>query len=109
MSELAAIPAVAQMADLGSRFVLWKIIRDETGKERKKPLRVHGNGGAKYNDPSTWATLDAAVAAAARRTVDGIGVMLGELGDDRHLVGIDLDLSRSLATGVLEPWGQRLD
>ena len=100
MSALLDIPAIAELAAFGARFVYWKHVRDKaTGKRRKVPFQWDGKDAAKSNDPATWAALDALLAALPKRRMEGVGVMLGDLGDGRWLVGVDLDLCRSPVTG----------
>ena len=42
----------------------------------------------------------------ASRGFAGTGIVLGDLGDGRHLVGIDLDGCRDPETGAIDPWAQ---
>jgi putative DNA primase/helicase len=78
------------------QWVVWKNgIRN--GKKTKIPFQVNGLY-AKSNDPSTWATFGAVLAAYQRGGFDGIGLCFGG-----ELVGIDLDLCFDDA-GNLTPW-----
>src|SRR5690349_13945131 len=105
--HLLAIPAIAEMATFGPRSVYWKSIRDkDTCKPRKVPFQRNGRTSASSTDPATWAPLDALLAAMPQRKIEGVGVVLGDLGDGRWLVGVDLDLCRSPVTGALETWAQ---
>ncbi len=62
----------------------WRVDKKGSGKWTKPPRRARGHGGAKTNDPTTWADFEAARAAAPR--FDGVGIVLTE-----DMVGIDLD------------------
>jgi predicted P-loop ATPase len=116
MSDLAAnerleafltIPAIAQMAGMGPRFVTWKSLPDRKGKLRKVPLRANGRATAKSNDPSTWSPYEALARGLALEEVEGPGIMLGQVAEHLWLVGGDLDRCRSPVTGKIEPWAQR--
>jgi hypothetical protein len=90
------------------RWVAW---RSELrgGKPTKIPYAPRG-GKAKADDPSTWGSRAAAEACAARIVNDsggGIGIMLGDLGGDTHLAGIDLDSSLD-ADGLIKPWAAEI-
>ena len=88
------------------RIVLW---RTETrdGKPTKVPYQVSGKARAKSNAPSTWGDFEAARETMwGRGGFEGLGIMLGDLGDGRFLVGLDLDLCRSPLTGEIMPWAQ---
>jgi hypothetical protein len=79
------------------RWVAWREEmrrrKDGTEKETKIPYDPHSGRQAKIpTDPSTWNTRD----KAERRWEQldgrgGIGIVLGDLGDGYHLLGIDLD------------------
>src|SRR5688500_11428786 len=94
--DLAGIPAVAQLAERGARFVLWRNVpdRDKPGKLRKLPLQITGKAAASTRR-ETWAGFGEAVAAATRRQVDGIGFVFN--GDG--IGGVDLDGCRDPETG----------
>jgi putative DNA primase/helicase len=84
-----------QLKDLPN-WVNWKLDK----QHGKVPYNAKNGRKAKSNDPSTWATFDRAVAAAADglNDYDGIGFMLhGTL-----LAGADLD--GMLHAGVAEPF-----
>jgi primase-polymerase (primpol)-like protein len=97
------MPALAILAD-EPRWVAW---RSELrgGKPTKIPYAPRG-GKAKADDPSTWGIRTAAE-VRAREIVNGsgggIGIQLGDLGADLHLVGIDLD-SCIADNGTLASW-----
>ncbi len=75
-----------------ARWVAW---RNELrgGKSAKVPYAPSG-GRAKADDPATWGTRADAETMAAKIVNGqggGIGIELGDLGDDTYLAGIDLD------------------
>jgi primase-polymerase (primpol)-like protein len=107
LEALLTIPAIAQMAGMGPRFVTWKNLPDRTGKRRKIPLQADGKSNAKSNDPATWSPYEALACGLAREEVEGPGVMLGQVAENLWLVGVDLDLALSPATGSLQPWAKR--
>ena len=86
------------------RWVAW---RNELrgGKPTKMPYAPNG-GKARADDPATWGTR-AEAEATAKRIVNGqgggIGFQLGDLGDDTHVAGIDLD-SCIANDDKLAPW-----
>src|SRR5689334_24108046 len=100
--------AIAELAALGRRFCLWRW-ETRDGKLTKPPLQASGILASSTN-PDTWCSYEEALAAAGKLRakgvrVDGIGVMLGDLGDGRSLVGGDLDGCRDPETGEIKPWG----
>ena len=99
--EQAAIHAVFGEHD--GRVVLWRAeLRD--GKPAKVPYRPSGKARAMSNRPSTWGTFETAHATLAAGGFDGVGIMLGDLGDGRFLVGKDWDLCRNPITGEIVAW-----
>ena len=88
-------------ADLkdAARWVLWKLAwkanKDGTGKWDKVPVTTAGRG-AKTNDPRTWGTFEAVLAAYRKLRYDGIGFVLGN-----RFAGVDLDDVRDPATGAI--------
>jgi predicted P-loop ATPase len=68
------------------------------------------NREAKSDDPATWQSHDTA-ALVAERIVNGagggVGFMLGEM-DGTWTFGVDLDACRDPATGIIEPWAQKV-
>lgn len=103
-----AIPAVAEMIDLGPRFVCWKY-EQRKGKLTKPPMRSNGRQYAKNDTPATWDTYEACAANVERRDdIEGLGPVLGDLGDGRHLVGVDLDNGIDPETGEARPWAQEV-
>jgi putative DNA primase/helicase len=86
--------------------VTWRYEWRET-KWTKVLRRCKGNANAKVNDPATWSSFDAAVAAYGRRShphhidhVDGIGYVFSA---DDPFVGGDLDRCLD-ENGNLLPW-----
>ncbi len=95
--ELAAVP----------RWVVWRQ-EERGGKPTKVPYNVTG-GRAKTDDPSTWAPrLDAE--RQAKRWLNGapggVGVVLGDLGGDVWLAGLDLD--SSVDDGLVADWAAEI-
>ena len=90
------------------RWVAW---RNEKRGDRttKVPHSPHG-GPAKADDPRTWGSRSEAE-ARARRVVNGegggIGIELGDLGDETSLGGIDLDTCRR-EDGTFEEWAREI-
>jgi hypothetical protein len=105
MSSHPQPAAGAAMGHLGRRYLLWQqtVVK---GRQTKVPLQTNGKK-ARTNDVSTWCRLDQATDALDRMAVDGVGIVLGKLGEHRWLVGVDLDLCRSPVTGKIEEWAQR--
>ena len=99
---MSAAPSTAEtpvptLADLqGLR--IWTAWQSEIRRGYDKPSKMpYRNPGveSKTNAPSTWLSLDEARAVAALLPMPvgagGIGVLLGDLGNGWHLVGIDYD------------------
>jgi len=72
------------------RWVAWRT-EDREGEPTKVPYNPATGGKAMANQPSTWATRRAAMRRAKMMKADGVGIMLGDLGDGFHLCGVDLD------------------
>ncbi len=92
--ELAALP----------QWVGWKaMIRD--GKTVKVPVdpKAKNLTPAKVNAPSSWGTLQEAIAAMKRLYLDGIGLVFTD-----PYVGIDLDHCRDPKTGLVEKWAREI-
>src|SRR4051794_8736351 len=88
----AVLPAALEPLSPQELWVGWKTVRQGAGKPRKLPIEARTGRAAKSNDPRTWGPFAEAAAAVRRFGLDGAGIMLGELGDGRRLVGLDLDL-----------------
>jgi putative DNA primase/helicase len=92
-------------AELAERaqWVNWKLIQKRTdAKPTKIPYDAKTGGSASSTDPTTWASLEAALERLSQGGYDGVGYVFAE--DDPY-TGIDLDHALSDA-GELEPWAQ---
>jgi hypothetical protein len=85
------------------RWVCWSWVWKKD-KYDKPPLNPRTLRNARSNDPRTWGTFDETLAAFRQGKCDGIGIMLGDLGDGRTLAGVDLDDVRDPGDGTLQPW-----
>jgi Primase C terminal 2 (PriCT-2) len=89
------------------RWVLWnwswkpKKNKGKGGWD-KPPLQLDGTN-AQSNNPETWCSFEEALQAHREGRFDGIGIVLGELGDGRVLSGLDRDDVRDPVTGEVEP------
>lgn len=79
----------------------WVENKKTGGKWTKVPYQPTGRK-AKNNDPATWSTYAAAMAAVD--SYDGIGFCLLNSG----LAAFDIDACRDRETGVIHPWAQAL-
>ena len=87
------------------RVVLWRTeIRGD--KLTKVPYQARSRAKAKSNAPATWGDFETARASLGMGGFEGLGIMLGDLGDGRFLVGVDWDLCRSPLTGEIMPWAR---
>jgi hypothetical protein len=93
LDEFAALPV----------WVNWKT-EARKGKPTKVPYMPGASRRASSTDPSTWGTR---ADAERGNGFDGVGIMLTELGPDRHLGGIDLDGCIS-AEGDLTTWAREI-
>jgi hypothetical protein len=82
-----------------------KKTRKVTIKWDKVPIRPDDPHEAKVNDPKTWGSFETAIRNARWRDdlYPYIGIVLGDLGDGRCQVGIDLDNCRNPETGHVQP------
>jgi hypothetical protein len=91
------------------RWLAWRE-EERNGKSTKVPYAAPGPGGGKANDPTTWGTHEQA-GVRARRLDDGrkvgCGIVLGDLGRDLYLAGIDLD-SWLDESGALAGWAEQV-
>ena len=98
-------PAIEPSAGL-PRWVGWKIVGKTGEKPRKLPINAATGKAASSTDPATWAPFAKAKEAVSRHRLSGVGITLGDLGDGRWLIGLDLDLCRSPVTGEIRPWAR---
>jgi len=89
---------------LKARWVFWRTLKRK-GKPTKVPMNPATGEPAKSNDASTWSTRPR---AQEWPQSDGVGLMLGDLGDGRAICGVDLDSCRDPETGKLAPWAKRV-
>jgi putative DNA primase/helicase len=84
------------------RWVCWRY-EEREGKWTKVPVTPQG-APAKSNDPSTWTTFQACIAAPTRNgQIAGIGFVLGD-----GFVGIDLDHARDHETCEIADWAKKI-
>jgi primase-polymerase (primpol)-like protein len=89
------------------RWVAWKLVKK---RGSKAPTKVpYGDRGekAETNNPATWLTNESAERLRSARCYDGIGIVLGDLGDSTCLAGIDLDSCIDDVGGVAA-WATRI-
>jgi putative DNA primase/helicase len=86
-----------------NQFVCWRA-EERNGDTTKVPYSVHG-GRASSTNPKTWAPIEAAIAYAEERTMDGVGFVFTE---DDPFAGIDLDKCRNTESGEIEPWAWKI-
>ena len=84
------------------RWVLWRN-EQRNGRATKVPKRISGFD-ASSTDPKTWATRVACEAARDRIGADGVGIILGDLGNGYTLAGIDLD--SCFSEGATTAWAE---
>jgi hypothetical protein len=70
----------------------------------KPPVNAKNGGPGSSTNPATWTTFGEAHDAYTELDYDGIGFVLHHSGEDRRLVGIDLDKCRCPETGLIDPW-----
>jgi len=83
------------------QWVCYKLEPNEDGDLIKMPRNPNGGARARSNDPSTWNTFEAAIAASRR--YDGIGFIISE--DDPFLL---IDLDKCVKEGQIERWAQEI-
>jgi primase-polymerase (primpol)-like protein len=87
------------------RWVVWRWELNGRKKWTKPPYQsAYPKTKAKSDDPNTWGTYEAAVAAVAAGFADGIGFML----KDSEVAAGDIDHVRNALTGELVGWAQKL-
>jgi primase-polymerase (primpol)-like protein len=109
VADLTDLPKALQHLTEQKRWVIWRWeLRSKPNGAATwtKPPFQCGNPwvAARSNDPSTWGTYDAALAAVAASLADGIGFML----KDSEVAAADLDHVRDASTGELVDWAVRL-
>lgn len=92
------------------RWLCWREEpRSQGGKPTKVPYCATG-GRASSTDPTTWTLRDLAEAALPGLLGGGhrggIGIVLGDLGHDAYLAGIDLD--SCLDDGLVSDWAAQI-
>ena len=101
---MSALVLPAALADLKEKqhWVLWRyVLKPGASKPTKVPYTPSGRK-AESNDPSTWSSYDAVVAAA--EGYDGIGFVL----TDTEFAALDLDDCRQPESGAVEAWFEEL-
>jgi hypothetical protein len=86
------------------RWILWReVVR--RGVKTKVPFTIH-NRAADATKPTDWAGVADAMAVLERLPggFDGLGIVLGDLGNGWFLIGIDLD--SCIVDGVLAEWAK---
>lgn len=86
------------------QWVCWAA-RMRKARSAKVPINLATGKLASVSNPATWGTFDAALAAAEKRRLPGIGFVFTE--SDPY-VGIDLDHCRDPATGKIDPWAEKI-
>lgn len=84
------------------RWVLWRNEK-RNGRATKIPKQITGKE-ASSTDAKTWATRAACEAARERIGADGVGIILGDLGNGYTLAGIDLD--SCFSKGATTAWAE---
>jgi putative DNA primase/helicase len=91
-------------------WIAWKEQPNKQGKLTKIPKDPATGDNAKVpSDPTTYGTLDDAI--KCRKTMNGkggVGVVLGAIGNGRHLVGIDLDSCREPKSETITDWAEEV-
>ena len=109
--DLAALPAVLRPLTEHRRWVVWRWLQKKPStKWTKPPYRADDPSAfAQSDEPSTWSTYAAALAAVQAGKADGIGYMLTHADGLPNGTGaIDLDKCRDPDTGQLAAWAQEL-
>jgi hypothetical protein len=82
------------------RWVLWRNEKRK-GRATKIPKQITGKE-ASSTDAKTWASRSACETAREHIGADGVGIILGDLGNGYTLAGIDLD--SCITAGTTAPW-----
>jgi hypothetical protein len=108
-ADLSNLPKALQHLTRQNRWVVWPwaLRKKKNGEESwTKPPHQCSNPRltARSNDPSTWGTHEAGVAAVTAGLADGIGYML----KDSEIAAADLDHVRNAQNGAVVGWAQQL-
>src|SRR6516164_6340074 len=108
-ADLSNLPKALQNLTEQKRWVVWpwELRKRKNGGAAwtKPPYQCRNpKTAAKSNDPNTWGTYQAAVAAVTAGQADGIGYML----KDSEIAAADLDHVRDAQSGTLAGWAERL-
>jgi hypothetical protein len=108
-ADLSNLPKALQNLTEQRRWVVWpwELRKRKNGAAAwtKPPHQCRNpKTAAKSNDPNTWGTYDAAVAAVTAGLADGIGYML----KNSEIAAADLDHVRDAQSGALAGWAERL-
>jgi hypothetical protein len=98
MSDSFTLSRLAQHV----RWVLWRN-EQRKGRATKIPKQITGLE-ASSTDPQTWASRSACETARERIGADGVGIILGDLGNGYTLAGIDLD--SCITEGATATWAE---
>jgi hypothetical protein len=109
VADITQLPRALRQLTSQPRWVVWRWeLRAKKNGARawtKPPYQCRNpKVAAKSNDPSTWKSYEAAVAAVVAGQADGIGYML----KNSEIAAADLDHVRDAQTGELAGWAQRL-
>jgi primase-polymerase (primpol)-like protein len=102
---ISQLVTLAQLSE-EARWVAW---RRETrdGKSVKVPYHPRTGELAQCNNPATWATRSEAEWWVATELGDGVGIVLGPVGD-ADLCGINLDSRVDAGSGEVAEWAQEI-
>ena len=104
--DLADPPPALNALCLRDHWVTWQWRRGKNGKEwTKPPFRADSPSElAANNNPATWTTHHAAVAAVLAGKAHGIGFVL----TNTNIGAVDLDKCRDPETGKVDAWAQKI-
>jgi putative DNA primase/helicase len=102
--DLASPPDALKSLCLQPHWVTWKWQRNNHGWT-KPPFRASNPDlHAANNNPATWDTRRAAVAAVLAGKAHGVGFVL----TDSDIGAVDLDKCRNPETGAIDAWAQKI-
>lgn len=102
---VATVNPPPELAGL-KQWVCWKYGKSRPNRKREKvPINPRTGRKAKTDDPKTWDTFEAAVAAVEERGYEGVGFVFTP---EDPFAGIDMDGCRNPKTGEIEPWALRV-